>query len=228
MKVQNLTKTVLVALMIASPLASAESQYPAADFQPEIIKQDADLIAKHANASAASTSTSSSSNSSSSESKSTPVVSAPKQEESLNLTYILLGAAVAAGAFLLTRNKGATAAPDATGGFAPAPAPSNGTSGVQNYVNNLAGAPAQQQTGVQRYIGAMPATAPQAQTGVAKYLSSLPATEAKPAAAAAAPQAAKGATGVEKYVSALAGATPAAAAAETGVAKYLKGQGLAA
>jgi len=40
MKVRNLTKSVLVALMISSPMVGAETQYPAADFQPEIIKQD--------------------------------------------------------------------------------------------------------------------------------------------------------------------------------------------
>ena len=235
MKVQNLTKTVLIALMIASPLASAESQYPAADFQPEIIKQDADLIAKHANASSTNTSTSSSSSnssssgtSSSSGSPSYQASAAPKQEESSNLPFILLGVAVAAGAFLLTRKKGTTAAPEASGGFAPAPAVSNnGASGVQNYVNNLSEAPAKLETGVQRYVSAMPESAPQAKTGVAKYISSLPATEAKPGAAAA-PQVAKGATGVEKYVSAMAGAAQPTAAAETGVAKYLKTQGLAA
>ena len=50
MKLRNLTKSVLVALMVASPLVGAESQYPAADFQPEIIKQDAELIKQHAEA----------------------------------------------------------------------------------------------------------------------------------------------------------------------------------
>ena len=235
MKVQNLTKTVLVALMIASPLVSAEAQYPAADFQPEIIKQDADLIAKHAKASSASSSTSSApSNSASNDSSSNSASAsfeasaAPKQEEPLNLTYILIGVALAAGAFLLTRNKGTTAGTEASGGFAPAPAVSNhGASGVENYVNNLSQAPAKLETGVQRYVSAMPQSAPQAKTGVAKYISSLPATEAK-SGAAAAPQAAKGTTGVDKYVSAMSGAAHPQAAAETGVAKYLKNQGLAA
>ena len=48
----HLTKSLLIAMLAASPLANAqESQYPAADFKPEIISQDAGLIAKHAEAS---------------------------------------------------------------------------------------------------------------------------------------------------------------------------------
>jgi len=96
MKVRNLTKSVLVALMISSPMVGAETQYPAADFQPEIIKQDQELIAKTSStpSSAASSSSSSSSSSSNNSSKSepkytssAPAVAAPA-EDSSNLTYL--------------------------------------------------------------------------------------------------------------------------------------------
>lgn len=52
MKLSDTTTIFLVALLLASPLASAEPQYPAANFQPIIITQDADLIAKHGQAAA--------------------------------------------------------------------------------------------------------------------------------------------------------------------------------
>jgi hypothetical protein len=68
----------------------------------------------------------------------------------------------------------------------------------------------------------MPPSAPAApETGVAKYLKTVVVAEA----AAAAP-AAKGPTGVAKYISAL--PEPKKDPGETGVAKYLKSQGLAA
>jgi hypothetical protein len=50
MQKSNLTAGFLTALLLASPLAGAESQYPAADFKPEIIFQDTGLIAKHSQA----------------------------------------------------------------------------------------------------------------------------------------------------------------------------------
>lgn len=52
MKLSDTTTISLVALLLASPLASAEPQYPAANFEPIIITQDADLIAKHGQAAA--------------------------------------------------------------------------------------------------------------------------------------------------------------------------------
>lgn len=46
MKKNNLINGLFATLLIASPLASADQQYPAADFQPQVIFQDNDLIAK--------------------------------------------------------------------------------------------------------------------------------------------------------------------------------------
>jgi LPXTG-motif cell wall-anchored protein len=42
-----LTKCAFAALLLASTVAGAEQQYPAADFQPEVLYQDADYIAKN-------------------------------------------------------------------------------------------------------------------------------------------------------------------------------------
>ncbi len=47
MKKNNLTKCAFAALLLASTVVGAEQQYPAADFQPEVLYQDADYIAKN-------------------------------------------------------------------------------------------------------------------------------------------------------------------------------------
>jgi len=46
-KKNNLTKCAFAALLLASTVAGAEQQYPAADFQPEVLYQDADYISKN-------------------------------------------------------------------------------------------------------------------------------------------------------------------------------------
>ena len=207
-KVQNLTKSVLIALLAASPLVGAETQYPAADFQPEIIKQDAELIAKHAEAAkSAAVSTPSQSQaapatpaSSAPAAKAEPaaVAAAPKAEESSSLPVILaLLAAAGAGFWFLRKPK--SCAPVGTR-VAPAtvaaPPAGNGETGVARYLKSLPDSNGAKETGVARYIKALPAEAPsKSVTGVAKYINTLP-------------EAAK-------------------APAETGVAKYLKNQGLA-
>jgi hypothetical protein len=43
----NLTRGAFAALLLASTVAGADQQYPAADFQPEVIYQDSDYIAKN-------------------------------------------------------------------------------------------------------------------------------------------------------------------------------------
>ena len=47
MKKNNLTRGAFALLLLASTAAGAEQQYPAADFQPEVIYQDSDYIAKN-------------------------------------------------------------------------------------------------------------------------------------------------------------------------------------
>lgn len=229
MKVRNLTKSVLIALLVASPLAGAETQYPAADFQPEIIKQDAELISKHAEASKKETASESkpaaAAVSKSEPKKEAPVVavaSSKKVEEDSNLPLILAGVAVAGAAFWFMR-KGKNAPSEAMVQSQPvsAPAPTAGTTGVERYVSSQIAAIDSNATGVARYVAAMAESAPtKPQTGVARYVLSLAATESTSTASAKQP------TGVEKYVASLP-ETPKAAG-ETGVAKYLKSQGLAA
>ena len=46
MKINNLTNGLFAALLIASPMAGAGTDYPAADFQPQIVYQDAEYIKK--------------------------------------------------------------------------------------------------------------------------------------------------------------------------------------
>lgn len=227
MKVRNLTKSVLIALLVASPLAGAETQYPAADFQPEIIKQDAELISKHAEASKKETASESkpaaAAVSKSEPKKEAPVVavaSSKKVEEDSNLPLILAGVAVAGAAFWFMR-KGKNAPSEAMVQSQPVSAPTAGTTGVERYVSSQIGAIESNATGVARYVAAMAESAPtKPQTGVARYVLSLAATESTSTASAKQP------TGVEKYVASLP-ETPKAAG-ETGVAKYLKSQGLAA
>ena len=47
MKKNNLTRGAFALLLLASTAASADQQYPAADFQPEVLYQDTDYIAKN-------------------------------------------------------------------------------------------------------------------------------------------------------------------------------------
>ena len=47
MKKNNLTRGAFVLLLLASTAAGADQQYPAADFQPEVLYQDSDYIAKN-------------------------------------------------------------------------------------------------------------------------------------------------------------------------------------
>lgn len=47
MKKNNLTRVAFSVLLLASTAAGAEQQYPAADFQPEVLYQDTDYIAKN-------------------------------------------------------------------------------------------------------------------------------------------------------------------------------------
>ena len=48
MKKIHLTNGIVAALLLASPIAGAKTKYPAADFQPEVIYQDAEYIGKGA------------------------------------------------------------------------------------------------------------------------------------------------------------------------------------
>jgi hypothetical protein len=211
-------------MVAASPLANAESQYPAANFEPVIVTQDSALIAKHAESKPGSavSSTNASSNASttskSAVTNSEPEVVAAKTEESSNLPMILVAAGLGAAVFWFMR-KPAVATNTQAQSFE---STASGTTGVARYVQELPGSGSAATTGVARYISALPpVTPPKPETGVAKYIKAIPAAE-KPVAVSAP----SGPTGVEKYISAL--PQPPKPAVDTGVAKYLKSQGLAA
>ncbi len=53
MKKNNLTRGAFAILLLASTAAGADQQYPAADFQPEVLYQDSDYIAKSSSSTAA-------------------------------------------------------------------------------------------------------------------------------------------------------------------------------
>jgi hypothetical protein len=183
-KKHNLTKAVLTALLLASPLAGAE-EYPAANFEPVVITQDADLIAKHAEASkeralaiqsmqakqASSNSTSSMAESVDQPSSNT---AGAKGENPLTENYPIALIVLGLGGFIFWSSRQSGSKTQAVQ-YTPAPV-SGGATG---------------ETGVAKYLKSMsePAKAA-AETGVAKYLKNLPAT-AKPAAAV---------TGVAKYL----------------------------
>ncbi|WP_432743801.1 hypothetical protein ABXJ76_02535 [Methylobacter sp. G7] len=52
MKINNLTNGLVAALLLASPIVGADTQYPAADFEPKVIYQDAEYIGQNKPASA--------------------------------------------------------------------------------------------------------------------------------------------------------------------------------
>jgi hypothetical protein len=65
-KKNNLTRGAFALLLLASTAAGADQQYPAADFQPEVLYQDSDYIAKSSSSTAAAKAHASSTTSSSS------------------------------------------------------------------------------------------------------------------------------------------------------------------
>lgn len=222
MKTNDLTKAVLAALLLASPLAGAESQYPAANFEPVIITQDADLIAKHSQAAKERNVAEQSKPSAASSQAATPSASTkqaeaagptpsptPKEESSMEIFPIVLVVLALGG--LVFWNSRKSGAPAQEISVAPTVA-SEGTgadTGVAKYLKSLPESVKSAETGVAKYLKSLPpkVTAP-AETGVAKYLKAIPEKVVAPAE-----------TGVAKYLKTM---PPKAASGETGVAKYLK------
>jgi len=56
-KINNLTNGLVATLLLASPIVGAETQYPAADFKPKVVYQDAEYISQNKPASAAASTT---------------------------------------------------------------------------------------------------------------------------------------------------------------------------
>jgi hypothetical protein len=202
-KTSNTTTGLIAALLLASPLASAESQYPAANFEPVIITRDADLIAKHgqaakdreqaeqaklakrnqaATASASPESSEVAQPSGDAGAENSGNGAAAQKESSMeNFPIALVVFALAGFVFWSTKRPGGKtqeiryeSAAAATGGAA-------GNTGVAKYLKEL-------ELAARKAAG----------TGVAKYLKGLEASSAKPANV---PSDNKAATGVEKYLS---------------------------
>jgi len=183
-----------VAILLASPLAGAESKYPAANFQPGVVYQDQDLISKHAARPAqavppsSSTSTSSASNNKAVVVEKASKADAPgtvvKDDPFSSNAPILLGVLGLFGlAFWLSKRSGAkaeSAAPVQAAAVAPV-APASGETGVARYLKSIGATTASvgaaaAETGVARYIKNLPAATVQAaasETGVARYLKNL-------------------------------------------------------
>lgn len=187
------TGLLAAALLLSSPLASAESKYPAADFEPQVITRDADLISKHDQA-------------------------AKEREAAEQAKQAKRSQAVASSAV----SKSSEAEADSTPASSAEPAvTTEGGSSMDNFpvaliVFALAGLvfwstkrPKGQEV---RYSAApvAPAGTVGGETGVAKYLKELEASARKAAG-----------TGVARYLKNLE-ANAAPKTPETGVAKYIK------
>jgi hypothetical protein len=183
-------KGLCAALLLASPMVGADSRYPAADFQPVIISQDADLIAKHSEAaksraseslkpSQAATSAVSAkqSNESAAETKPEQPVNNKEEASMENYPIALIILALAGFIFWNSKRSGSSSTTVKDG----SPVLLSGTVGGE--------------TGVAKYLKSISESAAKV-TGVAKYLTNLEA-EAKEKAAVA-KEASK--TGVQKYL----------------------------
>lgn len=217
MKIINITNGVLTALILASTVVTAETQYPASDFQPKVIYQDADY--KHTPASSTSAPSSSSATdpkypaanfqpkvvytdpnykpsqstaSAGSSSTSAPSSTADANAEAKNSdsTYLVgLLALVVAGVFFYKKQAGSSCPSSQVQHRTNAGSP-GGLTGVAKYINRTAG------TGVARYIEkqmkSVAASAPL--TGVAKYMANQAGSGNRETSTS------KAATGVEKYM----------------------------
>jgi len=191
-KKSTLTKGLCVAVLLASPLAGAESKYPAANFEPGVVYQDKDLMAKHASrpTQAVPNSTSTATTSSTS-SKAVVVEKASKADA-----------------------PGTVVKDDALSSNAPILLGVLGLLGAVFWLSKRSGSKAESAAPVQAAAVA-PVAPASGETGVARYLKSIGATTASVGAAAAE-------TGVARYIKNLPAATVQAATSETGVARYLK------
>ena len=193
MKQNNLTKSLFVALLVASPMAGAGTPYPA-PFEPVIIYQDADLIAKHAArpsqaavAPVASAQSSKSVATSSAESSSVAEVAPAASPSSAQGGGVLAenawlgGVVLALVGFIVWSSKKSGASKQATASFSAEPvvaaAAASGETGVARYLNTLSGAEVVKtaETGVAKYLKSLPVAevVTVAETGVAKYLKNL-------------------------------------------------------
>jgi hypothetical protein len=168
-KKNALTKGLFTALLLASPMVGAESRYPAADFKPVIITQDADLIAKHSQAAKEYASEEAAGTNS----------GKSNADGSLAQNYPIGLVVLALAGFIFwsgrrSESKVQEARNDSSAGT-PARGATTGETGVAKYLNGLPAGVTAAETGVARYLKNLPAKVTAAETGVARYLKNLPA-----------------------------------------------------
>lgn len=208
MKAHFLTKSLFATLLVAGPVIGAETQYPAANFEPVIITRDADLIAKHSQAAKTPVSSESASKASKAATTEAAVTHVQKEESSMEIFPIVLVVLALGGLIFWNSRRPAAVVSSAVAAPAVASSVSGGETGVARYLKSLPAGVAE--TGVAKYLKSLPEKAAvAAETGVAKYLKA----QAESTATASAE------TGVAKYLKTV---PEKASSAETGVAKYLK------
>ncbi|MGZ8094769.1 MAG: hypothetical protein ACXWUD_00855 [Methylosarcina sp.] len=215
-KIMNITSGTFAVFLLASSMASADTNYPASDFQPKVVYQDPDYKPAQTTAetspvtdskypaanfqpkvlyndpsyqhSQSSTAAGTGAlQKSVSESTSAAPADAEKKEESSS-NYLIGLVVLALVGVVLFRKKSSSETRETKAGHGAGSGGSSGMTGVAKYVNRISG------TGVSRYLEKQvkSATASSAATGVAKYMvkqaetAKTEATEAK--------------TGVEKYM----------------------------
>ena len=162
MKKINLTKGVFAVLLLASTVAVAETEYPAADFKPAILFQDLDAnkAAKQNKPSVAATPSVQSREESPVSTTVEPSVSSTTESSNLN-ALIGLGVFAAAGFFFFTRQSKKSSKGERSS--------FGGLTGVARYLKNLDKSAG---TGVSRYLDKQVAATKgkTGATGVEKYL----------------------------------------------------------
>jgi hypothetical protein len=170
-------KAFLAALLLASPMVGAEPQYPAADFKPTVVFQDAGLIAKHAAEAkerVAALRAKPSAAAPAAEAKSAAPVESTGVGNPLtdNLPVVLIVLALVGYSFWSSKRSGSRGGETRLAATAFAGAVS-GETGVARYLKSLPENAKARETGVARYLKSLPDTSKAAQTGVARYLKNL-------------------------------------------------------
>ncbi len=217
-KNNNFKKGVLAAMLLASPLVSAKSDYPAADFQPKVLYSDSDY--KHTGSAPAATKSANktqfdpnypaatfepkvvfqdtkykhkkdvvtSSRSAPAPSVSNTGIQAEEAAKDSSDQTMLVGLIVLAAIGFFFFRKKSATAPKASGSVRRAPVSSVGKGGLTGVAKYLEGKEVKA-TGVAKYLASKQETAV---TGVAKYMAKQ--------VIAARKAAAENVTGVEKYL----------------------------
>jgi hypothetical protein len=167
-KINSLTKSIFVTLLLTSSVVVAEEQYPASDFQPTVIYSDASVTSS-------SSESSKTADSASASAEKTAEVKSEKADSSQ--TYLLgLGILAVAGAFFLSKKpkckaKCSSSESKDTHIAASTIAAGNaddGLTGVERYLRTQSASSA---TGVERYLAQKEAADKEASvTGVERYL----------------------------------------------------------